>query len=109
MHHLMRRYPIVGKIGSRAFLSDTKPNPGSVPTRSVAAAHSSPETRRDIDPHLLYRIPMIIINDRFRRKLDSIKNQPLQTVGHRRTEHDIDLRARNLKFGFLTGSHKRER
>src|SRR6516165_3036486 len=65
MHHLMGRYPVVSKIGSRAFPTYTNPNMGSVPARGVPAAHSSPEMERNINTHLLHRIPSIIINDRF--------------------------------------------
>src|SRR5262249_1812911 len=85
MHHLMGRYPIFCKIGGSALLTDTKPNPRSVPTRSVATAHSSPEMRRDIDPHLWHRISPIIINDRFGGEFNPIKDHLPQTVGYRRT------------------------
>src|ERR1700745_4206341 len=104
MHHLVGRYPIFSKIRGGALLTHTKSDTGSVPTRSVATAHSSPEMGRDIDPDLLHWIPPIIINDRFGREFNPVKNQLPQTVGHRRTEYNIDLGAGNLKFGLLSGS-----
>src|ERR1700758_1504636 len=93
MHHLVGRYPIVCKISGSALLTHTKSNTGSVPTRSVTAAHSPSEMGRDIDPYLWHWIPPIVINDRFGGEFNPIKNQLPQTVRYRRTEHDIDLGA----------------